>query len=253
MIRLNTNQETHLIRYMINHPDLFIDNGASRAVFHCTTDIADYLHLPEKADGRYIMKVAMGRGGVEQMKVEVETYLDYEDYHVLAEIVAVGRYVEIMEAVEVWDFRDEADNGYTADDFVEAFDELTQSDGEDIEHTIEVLNDLFGYTSDNGQIGKNSRGWWVAYDYGYIPGKGNATQTSDISDVICRDSARKEYLKGLLDLLDEEEDFMEQWEKTFLGIDDEEEEECDDPKAWEDDTEEQEKDLDFSDDSLTTA
>lgn len=222
VIHLTPAQEQYLIRYVIQHEDLFIDAGASRAVFQCTTDIADYLNLPNKDCHAYIMKIAMGRGGVEQTKTEFETYLNRGDSGVLADILAIGRYVEIMEAVEVRDFRDEACRDFTADDFMEAFDDLSSEDAIEIEHTIDVLDDLLGYTSDNGQIGKTRNGHWVAYDYGYIPGKGINTQTSDVRDVIYRDSARKEYLTGLIDLLENEEDFMGKWEETFLGYDDEE-------------------------------
>jgi len=258
MIYLNPNQEKHLIRYMINEPDLFMASGASRAVFSCTTDIADYLHLPEKDHGRYVMKVALGKGGISQMKTEFETYTEYGDRGVLAEIVAIGRYVEIMEAVDVWDFRDEADWGYevSAEEiYSNNEDYLTEEDAQKVVDTICLLNDLFGCTSDNGQIGKNSRGMWVAFDYGYIPENGHDSQTSDISDYIEDDDYRDKYMLGLLELLDQEEDFMGAWEKTFLGEDDEDEEDEEeddyseekDTAYWERDTYEEEKDSSFTD------
>lgn len=260
MIYLNPTQEKHLINYMINHNDLYIGAGASRAVFECSTDIADYLHLPEKAHGRYVMKIALGQGGISQMKVEFETFLQYQDRGVLAEIVAIGRYVEIMEAVDVWDFRDEAEWGYevSADEiFSNNEDYLTEEDAEKVVNTICLLNDLFGCTSDNGQIGKNSRGMWVTYDYGFIPEYGHDSQTSDISDYIDSNNYREKYLLGLLELLDQEEDFIGTWEKTFLGKDEDDDEDCDeddtyteekDTAYWErEDTFEEEKDYSFSD------
>ena len=218
---LNTMQEQHLIRYMIAHSDLFLAAGASRAVFKCTTDIADYLHLPEKDDGRYVLKLALGRGGLTQLQTEVETYDKYANSRVLAEIVAVGRYIEIMEAVDIWDFRDEADYAL-GEDLADAIYEnnsncLSETEAERIAYVINILTQLFGETRDNGQIGKNTHGYWVAYDYGYIPEKTTSLQTSDISDDIDDAEYRQEYMTGLLDLLNQEEDLMRSWEIKFLS------------------------------------
>ncbi len=226
MLHLNQRQEQHVLRYLINHKDLYIDAGASRMVFECTTDICDYLKLPDSDCTAYIIKVALGRGGMEQNKVETETYEEYENYNVLAEIVAVGRYIEIMENVDVHDFRDEADWGYgiDPDDLMEEHDYLSYDEAKDISETIEILHDIFGVTSDNGQLGKTVRGTWVAFDYGYIPGKGNDIQTSSISDYVYREATRVEYMSGLINLLDDEEDFMIQWEKEFLDEDEDENE-----------------------------
>ncbi len=256
MIYLNSNQEKHLIRYMINQPDLFKASGASRAVFSCTTDIADYLGLPKKNTNSYVMKVALGKGGMSQTQTEYDTYMNYGHSGVLAEIVAIGRYVEIMEAVDVWDFRDEADWGYevSAEDiYNNNEDYMTEEDAEKVVDTISVLNDLFGCTSDNGQIGKTRSGEWVAFDYGYVPENGHDSQTSNISDYIEDDDSREKYMLGLLELLDQEEDFMSTWERTFLGEDDEDEEDEDDYSEekdtayWERDTDEEEIDSSFTD------
>lgn len=220
MIYLNPTQEKHLIRYVINFPKLFSASGAARAVFECTTDIADYLHLPEKDHGRYVMKIALGTGGMKQMVNEYKTYEEYKHSHVLAEIVAIGRYVEIMEAVDVWDFRDEADYGeeVTEDDIYCNNDScLTRDEAQIIANTIRALTYLFGCTSDNGQIGRNHKGEWVAYDYGFIPEQGSRNQTSDISDDIEDTEYRQEYMTGLLDLLNQEEDLMRSWEIKFLS------------------------------------
>ena len=218
MIYLNPTQEKYLIRYMIHHPDLFVNSGASRAVFFCTTDIADYLGLPEKDSNSYVLKVALGKGGMAQNQVECETFDRYQHMNILAHIEALGRYVELMEAVEVWDFRDEADYGGYADEIYDNNqDYMTEADADKVADVIGLLSDLFGETSDNGQIGKTKDGRWVAYDYGFIPDKGHDSQTSDISNYIESEDHREEYLVGLLELLDNEEDFMSAWEKTFLS------------------------------------
>lgn len=261
MIHLNANQEKYLIKYMINHNDLFVASGASRAVFSCTTDIADFLGLPDKDCHAYIMKIALGKGGMSQMQTEFDTYMTYGDKGVLAEILAIGRYVEIMQAVDVWDFRDEADWGsdVSADEIYDNNqDYMSEEDAEKVADTIRLLNDLFGCTSDNGQIGKTLDGKWVAFDYGYVPENGHDSQTSDISYYIEYDDSREKYMLGLLELLDQEEDFMNIWEETFLDEDakDEDPEDKDwndtnseekDTAYWEhDDTDEEEKDCSFT-------
>lgn len=217
MIRLNTTQEKYLINYMIANPELFIDNGSSRVVFHCTDELADYLKLPSQ-DEEYIVKIAMGEGGVEQMRVEVETFIEYGDTGAFAEIAAVGRYVEIMEYVETADFSDAAEENWGPAAIQDKHD-VSKLEADSIFETIETLEEIFGHTADNGQLGKTLNDYWVAYDYGFIPGKGVDSQTSYISNYINHPENRKKYLKGLVRLLDEEQDFMWKWENIFLGKD----------------------------------
>lgn len=217
MIRLNTTQEKYLINYMIANPELFIGSGSSRVVFHCTDELADYLKLPSQ-DEEYIVKIAMGEGGVEQMRVEVETFIEYGDTGAFAEIAAVGRYVEIMEYVETADFYEAADENWDPAAIQDEYD-VSKLEADSIFDTIETLERIFGHTGDNGQLGKTLNDYWVAFDYGFIPGKGIDSQTSSISNYIDHPENRKKYLKGLVRLLDEEQDFMWKWENTFLGED----------------------------------
>lgn len=214
MIRLNTTQEKYLINYMIANPELFIDSGSSRAVFHCTDELADYLKLPAR-DEKYIVKIAMGEGGVEQMRVEVETFIEYGDTGAFAEIVATGRYVEIMEFVETANFFDAAEENWGPAAIQDEYD-VSKLEADSIFDTIETLEEIFGHTADNGQLGKTLNDYWVAYDYGFVPGKGLDSQTSSVSTLIEDAESRKEYLTGLVYLLNEEEDFMWKWENTFL-------------------------------------
>ena len=217
MIRLNTTQEKYLINYMIANPELFIGSGSSRAVFHCTDELAEYLKLPSQ-DEEYIVKIAMGEGGVEQMRVEVETFIKYGDTGAFAEIAAVGRYVEIMEYVEAADFSEAADENWDPAAIQDEYD-VSKLEADSIFDTIETLERIFGHTGDNGQLGKTLNDYWVAFDYGFIPGKGLDSQTSSISNYINHPENRKKYLKGLVRLLDEEQDFMWKWEITFLDED----------------------------------
>lgn len=217
MIRLNTTQEKYLINYMIANPELFIGSGSSRVVFHCTDELAEYLKLPAQ-DEKYIVKIAMGEGGVEQMRVEVETFIEYGNTGAFAEIAAVGRYVEIMEYVETADFYYAAEENWGPAAIQDGYD-VSKLEADSIFDTIETLEGIFGHTADNGQLGKTLNDYWVAFDYGFIPGKGIDSQTSSISNYIDHPENRKKYLKGLVRLLDEEQDFMWKWENTFLDED----------------------------------
>ena len=214
MIRLNTTQEQYLINYMITNPELFIGSGSSRVVFHCTDELAEYLKLPAQ-DEKYIVKIAMGQGGIEQMRVEVETFIEYGDTGAFAEIAAVGRYVEIMEYVETADFFEAADENWGPAAIQDEY-EVSKLEADSIFDTIETLEGIFGHTADNGQLGKTLNDYWVAYDYGFIPGKGFDSQSSTVSFFIGDTESREEYLTGLIHLLDEEKDFMWKWENTFL-------------------------------------
>lgn len=215
MIRLNTTQEKYLINYIIANPELFIGSGSSRAVFHCTDELAEYLKLPAQ-DEKYIVKIAMGEGGVEQMRVEVETFIEYGDTGAFAKIAAVGRYVEIMEYVETADFFEAAEENWGPDSIQDEYD-VSKLEADSIFDTIETLERIFGHTGDNGQLGKTLNDYWVAFDYGFVPGKRLDSQTSDIGNYIDNPENQKEYLEGLVRLLDEEQDFMWKWENTFLG------------------------------------
>lgn len=216
MIRLNTTQEKYLINYMIDNPELFVDSGSSRAVFNCPAELANYLQLPDRGDENYIIKIALGKGGIAQMNVEVETFIEYKESGVLADIVAVGRYIEIMENVKVEEFYDAAEERYSIDDIMDVYC-LSEEEAAAIYRTIATLEGIFGHTADNGQLGLNHNGDWVAYDYGFIASEDIDSQTSSISGYISYKGDRNEYLQGLISLLDKEEDFMEEWEKTFLG------------------------------------
>ena len=84
------------------------DHGASRACFECPTEIVKALGL--NTEYEYIIKLAMGLGGLSQNQLEILTYQQYGESHPLAQIFAAGRYVEIMEKLEIeYDFRDFVD------------------------------------------------------------------------------------------------------------------------------------------------
>ena len=205
----------------------FLDNGASRCVFNCSDEIAALLDI--EADN-YIVKLACGLGGVRQTEAEVQCFLNHP-YAPLAEIVAYGRYVEVMERVECDDFRDfaeECDEDYgipyeTFYDYNGSSDENIDDDkrAEEAYDVIIQLHTLFGHTADNGQLGRNRHDYLVAYDYGFTTDLSCDEQTSEVSEYTYDTVQRNAYIDALIELLTETLDMLEAWEDNFLNGDNE--------------------------------
>lgn len=222
---LTIQEEKQILAYLINAK--FLDNGASRCVFNCSKEIADFLGI----DGdNYIVKLACGVGGVRQTQAEVSCFLDHPDAP-LAEIIAYGRYVEIMEYVHVdCDYRDFACDCYEDEPvpYELLFDEEDEDNAElyaEAEKAYDAiirLHDIFGHTADNGQLGYNFDGRLVAYDYGFDAGSGCDEQTSSITDYIDDRIQRNAYISALIELMDKSMDVLAAWEAAFCGEDDNE-------------------------------
>lgn len=187
----------------------FIGAGGARMVFEVDDFMKKLLELDNDKD--YVIKVAMGQGGMLQNMAEVNAYNEWSNYNFLAKIYQAGRYCLIMEAVETDDYSDLADGIYSfdtryegADDYAECYDvELTDRDNKAVD-TIGRLADIFGCTTDNGQIGWTKDGDCVAYDYGFYSEKGCDSQTSPLRDICYNEAIRNDYLSGLICILFEE-------------------------------------------------
>ena len=195
------------------------DNGASRVCFECPTEIVKALGL--NVEYEYIIKLAMGLGGLSQNQLEILTYQQYGESHPLAQIFAAGRYVEIMEKLKIeYDFRDFVDNGcYFFEDYRgEEYWGFNEEIASQVQVVVELLSDLFGETNDNGQIGySNLSGTYVSYDYGFTTEKYPVDQMSDLSDYIVYDKVNlRNYLRELSDILEQEEELLGSVEKTIL-------------------------------------
>lgn len=224
---LTHEQEEKVLRQVLNMG--FIDNGAARMVFHLEDNLKKQLGI--EVDFPCVVKVPLGLGGYNQTQTEIKTYLENGKVLPLADIVAYGRYIEIMEQVEVEDYRDFYDEYCDVDDYME--DAVSQRDDEsdadydrryqeiyddvsDACAVMDTLNDFFGTTADNGQIGKDRNGYYVAYDYGYIPGS-RSVQTSDLDEALYQDEDKERYILGLIDILRKEENLLEYYERHFLN------------------------------------
>lgn len=220
MKTLNLEQEKRVLQLL--KKATFIDNGASRCVYECPEEVAQMFDLEAKD---YIIKLACGLGGVNQTKQEVECFRSHP-YAPLAEIVAYGRYVEIMEKVDTDDFRDFAGGCYDGDgvDYEYFHDCYTYDDKEEGDSIAEAaydviiqLHDIFGHTEDNGQLGWNKNGDLVAYDYGFTTSSRCCDQTSDISYHIENDPvALSAYINTLCALIEEDLEMLRAWEDKFL-------------------------------------
>ena len=195
------------------------DHGASRACFECSTEIVEALGL--NTEYEYIIKLAMGLGGLSQNQLEILTYQQYGESHPLAQIFAAGRYVEIMEKLEIkYDFSDFVDNGcyFFEDYYGEEYWGFNEEIASQVQVVVELLSDLFGETNDNGQIGySNLSGTYVSYDYGFTTEKYPDDQMSDLSGYIVYDKVNlRNYLRELSDILEQEEELLGSVEKTIL-------------------------------------
>ena len=198
----------------------FIDNGASRLIYECPEQVGEMLNI-DACD--YIIKVGMGVGGFNQIAAEVQFALN-KAYAPVAEIRAYGRFIEVMERVEIEaDFRDFACDIYVEDaddvDYVHRVADNYNMDydvAEEAAAVIAVLHDYFGHTSDNGQLGRNRNGDLVAYDFGFDTGDCRDDQVSSLDEMLeCDKELRDKYLEGLIDIIGQDIEAIDRYERLF--------------------------------------
>lgn len=194
------------------------DGGMSRIVYELDEETKERIGIKDPRP--MVAKVALGEGGFSQHREEVNCYLEHGDYLPLADIVAAGRYVSIMEEVEPANWRDMA--AYCGPDSdpevqVENYFEYEYECETDEERTmlepkarmaanvIIALSGVFGVTADNGQLGMNSKGQLVAYDYGFMSDVETDEQTSALAEIY-DDELITYYIECMIDALLEMQD-----------------------------------------------
>ena len=104
---LTTEMQARIIKFYVQEK-LDIENyGAARMIYTLADELKDYLiekGIELDNSTCYIVKIAMGVGGVNQIAAEVKTYKNFGDEGYLAAIPAAGRFVEIMERVNPVDY-----------------------------------------------------------------------------------------------------------------------------------------------------
>lgn len=149
----------------------FLGRGSSRAVFRI-------------ADG-IVAKVAIDDQGRFQNETELKTFIDLEGEG-LAKFYVYSRSIVIMEEVEVLD-DDLLQLAFESFESEKYFDELgiNEEGYDEIVQVVETLNDYFGYTADNYQIGRSiETGRLVAYDYGFMPGEFERSVSEQLRDIV---------------------------------------------------------------------
>ena len=224
MIELTKEQQKNILKVLLKgHMN---DRGNARMVFELNkcinAEIFDFIpELDSEID--YVVKVAIGFGGFQQNRQEYETFMR-EKFAPLAEIFAYSQFIIIAEKVDVEEDFELADYvdcdcdtcgeqaaGYidmmgfeyeTEDDYQEDLAKYT-----DKVDCIMCLHNLFGTTSDNGQIGYSSRqGRYVAYDYGYNTSESTDRQTSDLAYETEDKDFFDEYLGQVIEIIDIDEE-----------------------------------------------
>ena len=187
MRRLTKIEEKQIILKALE-VDEYLGKGSSRAVYSL-------------GDGTCV-KIANDIRGQFQNKTEIEAFRRYGKER-LAEIVSYGKFIVVMEQVDAYEnieemvyyferaeedyYDEEADyyerlreNGLCPDDedwksFPDFSRQDVSIDGFDATQYEQVLklkdwmDDNFGYTTDNYQMGMRDDGTFVSYDYGYMP------------------------------------------------------------------------------------
>ena len=216
MKHLTKEQEKFVLQHL--NPEDRMDTGSSRMVFHCCAEISEYLDLPCKC----VVKLAVGHGGLNQHRVEVNTWTEFGNRNYLAEIFYAGNFVSIMEEVDpedYWDLADEIDGDTDVADATENYlyyemdidaNENPEEYNKEYKEMFKVIDTIAfcayhnGCTSDNGQLGLTYDGRHVAYDYGFIADEGCRTQCSeDLVGNIHDDDAFEYYIDQLVMLIDE--------------------------------------------------
>lgn len=241
--RMDLNKEKEIAQYLHEHwRELFIGSGSSRAVFSIDEGLAKILGaLPFNC----VIKMSLGLGGYRQSELEYNTYRNYEDLQsCLATIVARGSIFTIMENVDtdydfyefynyyhcdaeemVGEWYDEDEDGNYPDDYKRDLKLYKQA--RDI---IYQLEEYFGSTSDNCQLGRTDSGNLVAYDYGFDSDRYASEQMTSTSHYFSYGKDRSQtdlFFEILLDTIEEEmaldfdflnEDDFDRIEKSYCHL-----------------------------------
>lgn len=230
---LSSEQEKALLRMLVEKYTADA-NGASRIVFLVDSSDIQGCGIDVDINRDYVIKVAIGLAGINQNGVESNAYRYYGETYALAEVPYIGHYIEIMEAVEVWDLRGTFDDNY--DYFYEIMHENYDFDEDRVREFYDVvlsMEDINGYTSDNAQVGINKEGRVVAFDYGFDNNTDErfCSTISQWTDFDSDVETTERYLNALVDLIDAEDEAVDELERSLckeLGAyfyDDEEDDE----------------------------
>lgn len=219
--KLTIQQEKDILQYIVDHKVSFdkISHGSSRVVlFPDKKDMGNICELAQiKIPFDFVIKIALGEGGYNQSQREITSYEKYGDNYPLGEIYAYGAVLEFMVRVEpidgmyrVYDDYDcerlfnmiyhGDDDDWSREDYYHDDEDKTKiREHEFIWSAICSLEDLFGVTGDNGQVGLDPDGHYVAYDYGFdVDSSTSEVWSSDIGDGAITTGMLRDYLSAAL-------------------------------------------------------
>lgn len=231
-IKLLSNEQEAAILNLIADKYRCEDNGASRMVFLVDTKDLIQIGLKLFENYKYVVKVSIGIAGINQSRIETSAFERFgaSGEYPLAPISYIGHYVEIMDRVEPIELaRDYACDD--EEDFIDAMLEeydYSEDDCRLMYNAIQMLHEINGHTSDNGQIGFSCNdGGIVAYDYGF-EADSDEELCSDLRsyfDIYDTESLTK-YLHALIKILGEEEDAMLALEESYGVHHDNDDDDC---------------------------
>ena len=219
--KLTIQQEKDILQYIVDHKVSFdhISYGSSRIVlFPDKKDMGNICELAQiKIPFDFVIKIALGEGGYNQSQREITSYEKYGDNYPLGEIYAYGAVLEFMVRVEPVE---EEYRNYDSYDCEQLFNMIYHGDDDDwsredyyrddedktkirkhefIWSAICSLEDLFGVTGDNGQVGLDPDGHYVAYDYGFdVDSSTSEVWSSSIGDSAITTGILRDYLLAAL-------------------------------------------------------
>lgn len=248
------------------------DSGSSRVCIdgdnECFAELESFFAALNINIHYCVVKVAVGIGGQTQMSREITAYNKYGDEYPLAAVFAYGRFIEIMEKVELVDYEyrnyyecgifelfyyvyggtyyndrgeemswEDDDYRYT---FMERYPDDANSERirnhEMIIDTIESLTDIFGETGDNAQLGYSVIDDCIkCYDYGFVCGSSERWD-SQIMNILWRDGVFVDYIDMCIDHVTASQELINSLEDKFMeDFDDRAEDEEQDTTCDEDD------------------
>ena len=172
---LTTHQEKIIIDKLLKRKAEFLNYGSSRVVFPWTDD--------------KIVKIALTEEGIKQNKNELRVFTDCEEDDILSNIYAYGKIVLVCEKCDL-----EVDADF--EDYLELLDNLYNEGKTEVsakvQKAVDYLNNHYGNTDDNYQIGYNRKGFLVCLDYGFNPQ--SEDEVGDMVD-ICSSNTSHRVLK----------------------------------------------------------
>jgi hypothetical protein len=155
MKRLSYAEEVSILKGLLEDDVEAIGCGSSRLVFPYGKD--------------KVIKLAVTEEGIAQNQTEIDCFEDAPE-NTVAEIFSYGYLIIVAERLtDILNDNDEMDYSDIEEYIRNNCEDKEQADGfvNAFEKALDFLDSRFDETDDNLQIGKNSKGFYVAYDYGF--------------------------------------------------------------------------------------